>query len=160
MGATEHTSGHIRAELGRARLPVIGQAVERLKHAEHCPRIRRPATKASRDGEILLQRNAEPLRARQGVQRLGNEVVEGIVEHPRKLAQRGDAVLRGRLSRQHIARIDKGEQGLKLVIPVLPPPADMQREVDLGVGGFGEGQSPRLTYSDSSARRHPQASPR
>jgi len=25
------------------------------------------------------------------------------------------------------------------VIPILPPPADMQREVDLGIGGFSEG---------------------
>ena len=75
-------------------------------------------------------------RAREGGERLGHKIVEGIIQPARKLAQRGDAVLRGRLRRQHIARIDEGEQGLKLVIPVLPPPADMQREVDLGVGGF------------------------
>jgi hypothetical protein len=45
-------------------------------------------------------------------------------------------VLRGRLRRQHIASIDEGEEGLKLVMPILSPPADMQREVDLGVGSF------------------------
>jgi hypothetical protein len=44
------------------------------------------------------------------------------------------AVLRGRRGAQHIARIDEGEQRLKLVIPIRPPSADMQREVDLGVG--------------------------
>src|SRR5690606_17739604 len=29
-----------------------------------------------------------------------------------------------------------GEQRLQLMIPILPPPPHMQREVDLGVGGF------------------------
>jgi hypothetical protein len=122
--------------------------VERLDDTKHRPRIRRPSAKASRDGQVLLQLNAKALRAREGVQRAGDEVVEGVVKHARKLAPRGDAVLRGPLRRQHIARIDEGEQGLKLVIPVLPPPADMQREVDLGIGGFGDRQISILRHCE------------
>ena len=42
---------------------------------------------------------------------------------------------------QAIARIDEREQRLELMIPILPPPPDMQREIYLGVGGFVQCQS-------------------
>ena len=38
-----------------------------------------------------------------------------------------------------VAMIDEGEQRFQLVIPILAPLADMQREVDLGVGGLSNG---------------------
>ena len=50
-------------------------------------------------------------------------------------------VLLGHTRGKHIACINEGEERLELMIAILPPPADMQREVDLGVGGFSDGQS-------------------
>ena len=50
MGAAEDAGGHIRAELRRPRLPVVGQAVKRLDDPKHRPCIRRPAAETSRDG--------------------------------------------------------------------------------------------------------------
>ena len=44
------------------------------------------------------------------------------------------------LGRQRIARIDKSEQRLKRMIAIIAPLADVERKVDLGVGGFGEDQ--------------------
>src|SRR5690606_41188692 len=49
--------------------------------------------------------------------------------------------------------IDKREQRLDLVISVIPPLPNMQRQVDLGIGGLGERQSARLTCSGSWVRR-------
>ena len=40
--------------------------------------------------------------------------------------------------RQLVSHIDEGEQRLDVVVAVLPPPPNMQREVDLGEGDFGD----------------------
>ena len=37
---------------------------------------------------------------------------------------------------EFIPRIDKGKERFQLMIPILPPPPDVQGEIDLGVGGF------------------------
>ena len=58
-----------------------------------------------------------------------------------EFAEHVHAVLRGVGRRQHIARIDEGEQRFQLVIPILAPPADMQREVDLGVCSLSNGHA-------------------
>jgi len=38
--------------------------------------------------------------------------------------------------RQPVPGVDEGEQGFELMIAIPPPRADMQREVELGIGGF------------------------
>ena len=85
-----------------------------------------------------MESDFQGFRARQNRKRLCHEVIEGIVDPTRKFADSVHPVLIRRLRAEHITRINKGEERLKLVIPILPPPANMQREVDLGVGGFGE----------------------
>jgi len=56
------------------------------------------------------------------------------LEHIGKLADNLQSVRVGRRSTQHIAMLAKGEQRLQLMIAILTPLADMQREVELGVG--------------------------
>ena len=51
--------------------------------------------------------------------------------------QRQGTVRPGR-GAQRIPAIDKGEQAFKIMIAILAPPPDVQREVDLGIGGFGQ----------------------
>jgi hypothetical protein len=111
-----------------------------LDQAEHRARIGRTAAQPGCDGQVLFKRNVEALRARKCSHRAHHEVVERIVERLREFSDGCQIVSLGRRCDQSVSRIDKGEQRLKFVIAVLAPPADVQREVDLGVGCFGEGQ--------------------
>lgn len=43
-----------------------------------------------------------------------------------------------RFGAQDITAIDECEQALDIVIAVLAPPPDVQREIDLGISGFGQ----------------------
>ena len=63
----------------------------------------------------------------------------------------GDLVTPGGPSGQNVARFDEREQRFELVIAILAPLADMQREIDLGVSGFAHG---RLPPSRVGVRRH------
>ena len=78
---------------------------------------------------------------RKCAERPHHQIIEGVIDPGCELAQCINAILLGNTRGQHIAIIDKGEQRLQLVIAILAPLADMQREVDLGIGGFGNGHA-------------------
>ena len=116
----------------------------RLRHStdthqpEHRSSIGGAAPQPRRDRQVLLKRDSQPVRPGQRRKRLGNDIAKRISQLTGKFANHPQLVARRRAGRQPIARIDKREQRLELVIPVLPPPPDVQRKVDLGPGGFGE----------------------
>ena len=94
----------------------------------------------------------QPLRSRQRRQRTRHKIAEWIIQHVGKFADNFEAISFGRSSRQPIAVINKGEQRFDLVIAILTPLSDMQREIDLGVGGL-DYDAVRFLNSDSALLR-------
>ena len=149
-GAAFDTGRDICAESGGALVPVLGQAMALFHDAEHGPGIGRSTAKPRRHGKVLFKRDRKPVGAGQLGQRSGYEIIERIVETTRKLADDIHGILRHTRCRQHITRIDEGEQRLKLVIAILPPPANMQRQVDLGICGFDMGHATTPRHCERS----------
>jgi len=98
--------------------------------------IRRAPTEPRRNREVFLQRDPEAIGARHLAQRLCHQIVERVVETARELAHDRHGILRRASGCQHVPRIDEGEQRLELMIAIVPPPANMQCQVDLGIRGF------------------------
>ncbi len=90
----------------------------------------------------------------QGGKRLQHDIVEGIGQRVGKLADSLDLVFLAGRCHQLVPGIDKGEQRLQFVIAILAPPADMQREVDLGVGGLGQVQMSGFRHCERSEAIH------
>ena len=114
-------------------------------------RIGGTPSQTSGDGEVLFERHRQPIRARQYGKRFGDKVFERIVETVCELSDHPDLVTFGVSSGQNVARLDESEQCFELVIAILAPLADMQREVDFGVSDFAHG---RLPPSRVGVRRH------
>ena len=109
------------------------------------------------DGQVLVERDGERRDARRtAAQRVarGEDEVVGR-RRQRRGEGAGDRQLSrvGLVDRQPVAVAAEGEQRLDLVIAVGPPRADVEREVDLGGGGFGDHSlsSPAKAGSSSPA---------
>ena len=69
-------------------MPIVRQAVQFANDAEHGTCIGRATAKASRDGQVLLQRDSQPAIAWQFAKRLRHKIVEGVVEYRSELPDR------------------------------------------------------------------------
>ena len=72
----------------------------------------------------------------QKIQRAQHQIVGICAQSFGKFANYGQAVRICGDRRQFIASIDKGEQRLDVMIAIGSPRAHVEREVDLGIGGF------------------------